>query len=465
MRCTLTGQETPGGIEIMAGWVEKRGENTWRLNAPGGTGPNGMRKIYRKVVEASSERQAKKLLAEFVSDVQKGLYVEPSHLTLSQFVEQWIRDYGVANLAPKTLHRYKQIFARALLAMGHLKLEQIKPIHLVEFYSNLREEGIRGDGKPGKLSDSTVLSHHRVLSSLFSDAVKWVLIPFNPAARVDPPKAKTKQAACFDEEQTAILLAALDQEQLQYKTMVVLDLATGLRRGELLGLEWPDINFEQCTIEISRASQYLPGMGTFTKDPKNETSKRLIAVPASIVDLLKQYKAEQNEERLKIGDRWRDSNRLFTTWDGRPMHPDTISSWFHDFLATVATHKCGKLIRPAKKVCPQCGRKIKDNDLTCKCGKYVRPGEICSQCGLKIKDDDLTWLPRLNFHALRHTSATLLIAEGVPLKNVSSRLGHADTRTTDTIYAHALRSVDQAAAEKMDRILASKNKGQAKAGP
>ncbi|MDK2894832.1 MAG: integrase [Moorella sp. (in: firmicutes)] len=387
----------------MAGWVEKRGENKWRLNAPGGTDAEGKRKVYRKTVEAKSKREAEKMLAEFVAEVQKGQYIEPSKLTFAEFVERWIRDYGESNLAPKTLHRYKEILKRACQAMGHLKIEKIKPLHLLEFYKNLQEDGIREDGKPGKLSESTILYHHRVLSSILNDAVDWEVISFNPASKVTPPKVKKKQVPCYDKDQTAALLAALDKEPLKYKVLITLAVATGLRRGELMGLEWQDIDFKNNTIEVHQASQYLPEKGIFTKDPKNETSNRMIAVPTSVMELLKQYKAQQAEERLKVGDLWQGSNRLFTTWDGQPMHPDTISKWFPKFLRRYG-------------------------------------------------------LPPITFHGLRHTSATLLIAEGVNLKNVSRRLGHSNISTTGDIYAHALRSVDQEAAEKLDHILTRKSK-------
>ncbi|WP_338826278.1 Tn916 family transposase [Moorella thermoacetica] len=391
----------------MAGWVEKRGENKWRLNVPGGTDAEGKRKVYRKNVEAKSKREAEKLLAEFVAEVQKGQYVEPSKLTFAEFVERWIRDYGESNLAPKTLHRYKEILKRACQAMGHLKIDKIKPLHLLEFYKNLQEDGIREDGKPGKLSDATILYHHRVLSKLFNDAQNWQVIPLNPASKVKPPKVTKRQAAYYDEKQTAALLAALDSEPLKYKVIVILALATGLRRGELMGLEWQDVDFENNTIEVRQASQYLPERGIFTKDTKNESSNRLIAVPASVMALLKQYKTQQLEDRLKVGDLWQGSNRLFTTWDGRAMHPDTISKWFPEFLKR---HN----------------------------------------------------LPHIKFHGLRHTSATLLIAEGINLKNVSQRLGHSNISTTGDIYAHALRSVDQEAAEKLDQIIAKGTKiGQA----
>lgn len=382
----------------MAGWVERRGKNRWRLNAPGGTGPDGKRKIYRKVVEAPSERAAKKLLAEFVAQVQTGVYIEPSKLTLKDFAERWLKD-GKPDLAPKTRHRYTEVLARVIDAMGHLKLEQIKPLHLVEFYNNLREEGVRKDKRKGKLSESTVLYHHRVLSAMFNDAVRWGLIASNPAGRVDTPKPKKAQVAYYDDKQTAALLAALETAPLQFKAAVLLEIATGLRRGELMGLEWQDVDFDAGTIEVRRASQYLPEKGVFTKEPKTETSKRTIAVPASVMAVLKQHKAAQAEHRLKVGDLWEGSNRLFTTWKGGPMHPDTITKWFRQFVR-------------------------KHN------------------------------LPPITILGLRHTSATLLIAEGVPLKSVSSRLGHSNISTTANIYAHALRSVDQDAAAKMDRILA-----------
>lgn len=223
----------------------------------------------------------------------------------------------------------------------------------------------------------------------------------NPASKVDPPKTKRKQPEAYDHQQTARLLAALEEEPLKYKVLVVLALATGLRRGELLGLEWRDVDFENCTIEVRQASQYLPEKGIFTKEPKTETSKRIISIPSSVMELLKQYRAHQAEERLKVGDLWEESGRLFTTWNGRPMHPDTATSWFAEFLE--------------------------------------RHG-----------------LPRMKFQAiqaLRHTSATLLIAEGISLKNVSRRLCHADTRTTDMFYTRALESVDRKAAEVLDNII------------
>jgi len=205
------------------------------------------------------------------------------------------------------------------------------------------------------------------------------------------------------------LLGALEKENLKHRVLVILALSTGLRRGEIMGLEWKRINFEQSTLEVSQAGQYIPGQGAFIKEPKNETSKRIIAIPPAVMALLKQYKALQAEGRLKVGDLWQGSEHVFTTWDGRPGHPEWPSQWFPKFIK--------------------------------------RHG-----------------LPPLPFHGLRHTSATLMISQGAPLKNISSRLGHANISTTGDIYGHALKSVDREIANNMDSIFngSGKEKGRKK---
>ncbi len=260
------------------------------------------------------------------------------------------------------------------------------------------EDGVRLDGKEGGLSDKTILHHHRLLSKIFNNALQWDLISINPVSKVTPPKVKKKEAVAYDDEQTIVLLQALEKEEFKYKVMVILDLFTGLRRGELMGLEWSDIDFDNYTVTVNRASQYLPEHGVFTKEPKTESSKRLLSIPEYIISLLKSYKAWQNRQRLKTGDLWIPSGRLFTKWNGEPMHPDTISQWFPKF--------------------------IRRHDL-----------------------------PNITFHGLRHTNASLLIAEGIDCKTISTRLGHSSTTTTLNIYAHRLKKPDRKAADSLQNLL------------
>jgi integrase len=390
----------------MAGNLRKRGKESWELSFSHGYDANGKRIRYYKTIKAKSEREAQKELAKFVTEIEKGSYVEPSKLTLSEFADKWIEMHGKQNLAPKTLDLYQGLLNdRIIPALGHLKLEQLKPMHLVEFYKNLKESGRRLDGKSGPLSDQYIVHHHRLLRTLLQYAVKWQFLNSNPATQVDPPKVRRKQTDVYDEKQVQALLEAVEHEDIKYKVLINLAVSTGMRQGELLGLEWKHFDFDNSTIQVCQSSQYIAGKGVFTKPPKNETSVRSIVVPSSVIALLKQYKVEQNKDRLRIGDKWNETDRLFTTWDGKPMHPTTVSSWFPKFLS---------------------------------------------------KND----LPKIRFHALRHTAATLLIAQNVHMKTISSRLGHSNIQTTMDIYGHALKSSDQVAAEKLDFLFKSGTKRQ-----
>jgi len=240
----------------------------------------------------------------------------------------------------------------------------------------LQGNDIRRDGKKGTLSERSQRYYHAVLSSMLEDAMKWQLIASNPASRVEAPKVHKKQTNSYDEIQSAMLLEALLIEPIKYRILVTLALFTGLRRGELLGLEWKVIDLDKGQLAVIKQSQYTPETGIVDRTTKTEGSKRLISIPPSIVALLKEYKASQNEERLKIGNLWQKSDRLFTTWDGKPMHPDTVSSGFNDFL---------------------------------------------NRHNEKMIEEEKTPLPHIRFHDLRHTSASLMISQGVSLKNVSSR--------------------------------------------
>jgi len=254
------------------------------------------------------------------------------------------------------------------------------------------------------LSKRTVQHYHRLVSSILSTAVIWQIIPDNPAKRVKPPKAPRQEAKYLDEQQVARLLELLKDEPIKYQTIVKLLIYSGMRRGELCGLEWRDINWSKNTISIRRSSQYLPDKGVFTKDTKTETSDRTIRLPAEVFDMLKTYRAWQNEERLKLGKCWQEHDRLFTTFDGSPIFPDTITSWFRDFI-----------------------RK--------------------------------TDLPIVSIHSLRHTNITLLIMAGVPLQTVAKRAGHSSTITTSMIYSHAIQTVDEMASDVLADILKPKQVG------
>ena len=389
--------------------IEKRSENSYRLIVSCGYSKDG-KKIAKKrtitlgpnLTEKQREKELQRQLVMFQDEVEKGTYLDAGKITFEEFAEKWLADHAEKQLEPKTIHQYKEMLSsRVIPAIGHLKLNKIQPNHLLEFYNNLSEKGIRLDGKPGALSSRTILYHHRLLSSIFTMAVYWQLIMNNPCTRVKPPKVERVAAKYYDEEQTEIMLSLLETESLKYRTMINLTVFTGIRLGELIGLTWDDINMDNACLSIKQAGQYLPGLGSFDKTTKTQSSQRLISLPPMVVNLLKEYKSWQEQEKLALDNLWEEHNRIFTQHNGKPMFYGTPSSWFKKFIK-------------------------KHN------------------------------LPKITFHQLRHTNATLLIGQGVDVRTVSNRLGHARTSTTTDIYTHALKRPDREAAEKLENLFNKK---------
>ncbi len=392
----------------MAGSIEKRGKNSYRLTVSEGFDLNGKPMIHRKTVHGN-KKDAEVELAKFVTEVQNGLVIDGKSLKFSEFTEIWKRDYGSKELAPSTYKRYcRMLETRLLPYFGHFYINKIKPTDIMKFYDLLekdtqlvRKKGNNGSKTKKPLSGKTILEHHRLLRAMLHKAVYWQLIVANPAERVQPPKARKPKRKSYDDEQTKILLENLEllpSEDTKYKVAIILTVFTGVRLGELMGLEWQDVDFKNGIININRSSQYLADMGVFTKVPKTESSIREIAIPDFIISLLKEYKLWYEEQKSIYGELWTNSDRLFVQADGKPMHPSTISKWFV---------------------------------------KYV--GQI--------------GLPVINFHGLRHTNASLLVAQNIDIAVISARLGHAQISTTLDFYVHPLLSHNRKAGYALENLL------------
>lgn len=392
----------------MAGSIEKRGKNSYRLTVSEGFDLNGKPMIHRKTVHGT-KKDAEVELAKFVTEVQNGLVIDGKSLKFSEFTEIWKRDYGSKELAPSTYKRYYRMLETRLLPyFGHFYINKIKPTDIMKFYDLLekdtqlvRKKGNNGSKTKKPLSGKTILEHHRLLRAMLHKAVYWQLIVANPAERVQPPKARKPKRRSYDDEQTKILLENLEllsSEDTKYKVAIILTVFTGVRLGELMGLEWQDVDFKNGIISINRSSQYLSDMGVFTKVPKTESSIREIAIPEFIISLLEEYKLWYEEQKSIYGELWTNSDRLFVQADGKPMHPSTISKWFV---------------------------------------KYV--GQI--------------GLPVINFHGLRHTNASLLVAQNVDIAVISARLGHAQISTTLDFYVHPLLSHNRKAGYALENLL------------
>lgn len=452
------------------GSIRKRGKNSYFLTVSQGYDKNGKKLFKNKTItfpaNLTDKQVEKELIIEmdkFEKEVQRGTYLN-GNITLNEFAEKWLKDYAETNIRLTTLTRYKKLLERILMALGHKKLDSIQPTHLIEFYKNLGETGVRLDytyklkenvifeitdfekkaaqadinlrtlqkilqgkvtdrevaekicsvlkkpinkvfdvvDKDKKLSPITIRHHHRLISAMMTTAVQWQLILSNPCERVKPPKVERKEAHYYNIEEVNQMLELLENEPMKYRTMIHIVIFCGLRRGELTNLEWSDVDLDNETISISKQLQYLPEFGIYeVENAKTDSGNRTISIPTALVDLIREYKDWQNEEKAKWGDKWVESNKLFTKENGEPIHPHTPSQWFNKF--------------------------IKRHNL-----------------------------PPLTFHQLRHTNASLLIGQGVDVATVSKRLGHADKSVTLRTYAHALKEHDKEAADALGNLLIKK---------
>jgi len=384
--------------------ITKRG-NSYLIRCSAGYTLDG-KQIFKsstfKPALGLTPKQEEKALNEAVVLFEKRVktgQVLDGKIRFADFADKWIADYGEEHLAPKTLTRYKEILPMINNAIGNIQLEKLQPHHFLEYYKFLGKTKSKRTGR--KYSDSTIYFHHRIISTILSTALKWQVIFDNPIRRIAPPKIAHKEAKYLDVEQVKAFINALDSQDIKYKTAFVLSIYSGFRRGELLGLKWADVDWENKEITMSKTIQYLPDRGIFEKEPKTYSSNRKIALPPTVMSLLKEYQTYQKAERLKVGDRWQDKDYIFTQWDGSPMHPDTLSGRFKSI---------------AKK---------------------------------------LNFPKGTTLHSLRHTSATLLISSHeIDIKAISSRLGHSKTSTTMNIYAHALQSADKQSANVLESIIA-----------
>lgn len=360
-----------------------------------------------------TKKEAEIELAKFVADVQNGLVIEGKSLKFSEFTEVWKRDYGSKELAPSTYKRYCRMLETKILPyFGHFYINKIKPTDIMQFYDLLSRDIqlVRKKNNNGKktlkpLSGKTILEHHRLLRAMLHKAIYWQLIVSNPAEKVQPPKAMKSKRRYYDDEQCKILLenlTELGEEQIKYKVAIILIIFTGVRLGELMGLEWQDVDFKTGIVSINRSSQYLADKGVFAKTPKTESSIREVAIPDFVVSLL-EHKLWYDEQKSFCGELWTDSNRLFVQVDGKPMNPSTISKWFVKYVA---------------------------------------------QIGLHI----------INFHGLRHTNATLLISQNIDGAVLAARLGHAQITTTFNFYVHTIISHNRNAGNALENLLLPQQK-------
>ncbi|MCX8032672.1 MAG: site-specific integrase [Thermoleophilia bacterium] len=377
----------------MKGHIRKRGKS-WAVVVELGRDSSGKRRQKWFIVDGTkAEAQAE--LARILHEMNTGLYAEPERLTVADYLKRWLTDYAKSNCSVRTYERYEELLEGYVVPrIGHLALTKLRPLHIQEMEASLLASGRqrRLEGKPEGLSARTVLHVHRVLRTALQQAVRWQLLVRNPADAVRPPRPTKPEIRVLDEAEMAVLLTAARDTRLYVPVLVAL--TTGLRRGELLGLRWQDVDGE--TLRVAQ-TLVVTEDGLVFKPPKTCKSRRAVAMPQVTVEALKEHRRLQAEERLRLGQVWQDYDLVSPALDGRPWHPATFTCSFRD---------------------------------------------LCRRAGLQLR-----------FYDLRHSHGAALLRSGVHPKIVSERLGHSTIGLTLDTYSHLLLDMQKQVANLIDESL------------
>ncbi len=394
---------------------------SYRIKIYKGRDSNGKRlKPYTKtwkVPENWSDNKIQKELNRIATlyeeECKSGLVVD-NRQTFSQYAEYVINLKEKNGIKHQTITLYKKLLERINIAIGHIKLTDIRPQHLNNFYEQLRNDINLTTG--GKLSAKTIREYHALIGTILKQAEKEMLVTYNAASKASPPKNKRKPAQYLEIDEIKTIFNILEKEPLKWKVLIKLLAVTGARRGEILGLKWNKINFKENTIYIDNNLLYTQERGIYEESPKTESSIRYVTLPKETILLLKQYKKIYMEQKLSIGNKWiGKDNFIFTQENGLPMHPDSVTNY------------CRKLQN-------KYNIKIKEENKELPETKQKR--EI-----------------KLSPHIFRHSQASILIFMKVDPVTVSKRLGHSQVSTTSDIYSHIMKKADEGAAETLSQVL------------
>jgi integrase len=335
-----------------------------------------------------------------LAEAQGGTWVDPGRLTVGHFLERWLEDYARQNVAPKTLETYTEFIRLHISpALGHHQISKLQPLQIQEYYALKLRSG-RRDGKGG-LAPRSVLHHHRLLKTAFKHAVHWQLIARNPCDAVKPPRPAEKEMGFLTTEETARLLQTAKGTRLFVP--VLLAASTGMRRGELLGLRWQDVDLDAGTLQVSQTLQRTKE-GAHFKPPKSRGSRRAITLgkgldgsDSLVMDALREHRSEQALHAETVPD-YQDQGLVFAQPDGSPWSPQGFSHAFEHLI-----EKAG--------------------------------------------------VPRVRVHDLRHSHVSQLAEQGVHIQVVSQRLGHSDPGFTMRVYGHVFPGLQEQAARGADEIL------------
>jgi integrase len=370
-----------------------------------------------KPTEGMTARQIEKEVGRqavlFEEDCKQGQKVTAA-IKFEKYATDYLTEIAPLNLKAGTLANYHNYSKRVYEFLGHLRMDKITPTHIQKFIKAM-ETGERLDKyRKGALSAKTIKNHIAFVSSVFEYARKMQVLSFNPCGSAILPKDKAEelQQEIYSVEETKHILELLcqeDRKNFQFTIYFLLAVYTGFRRGELLGLEWKDFDFDRQTVSLNRNSLYTTEKGIYTDSLKTRTSYRSLKLPLEIMAILSEYKAHQaayvkSIHNLWVGkikglhDKMVDNDRLFTQRDGSPMFTNSPSLFF---------------------------------------------GQFCKRHGIEYRKG----------HSLRHFNASVQIYAGVDVKAIQTNLGHSQASTTLNIYGKVFQAAQAASMEKIVGVL------------
>ncbi len=420
------------------GYIGQRPDGRWEAKLNLGW-VNGRRR--RKCFYGKKRADVAAKLNDAITKQAQGVPISIGRLTVAQFMTRWLDTIKPPIIRPRTYQNYKSISALHIEpAIGQIQLSKLDAptIELAVFAGKLagaqsresrqlvrlrhlrrqneeaaekylrriarkspeKAQQLRADvAKPAHLSATTTRHVRTVLRRALNLAVKWRLIAYNPATLIDLPDADNPEVQPLAAEDARKLLTAAKSHRAE--ALFVLAIRLGLRRGELLGLQWSDVRFEDRQLEVVRAIQRVAGQPLASAPLKTKGSRRNIALPEEVLRALRAHRARQAEDRLGQGSAWHDQDLVFPNTVGKPLEPRAVDSIFKRLLKRAGL--------------PETTR----------------------------------------FHDLRHTAATLLLESGADMFQVSKLLGHAGIAITADIYSHVTQGMRRGLVEKMDGILES----------
>jgi len=367
----------------MRGHMTKRSQGSWSIVLDMGRDPTTGKRRQQWVSVKGTKKDAERKLAELVHQLDTGVFVKASKLTVGEYIEQWLRDYAQAHVRPRTLEGYRERAKHLIAGFGNVPLSELRADHIQGYYTKKLET----------LSAGTLIKHHNLIHQALAHAVKWGILARNVAEAVDPPKPVRKEMRALDATEVRILLDTC--HDTPWYPMIHTLIWTGLRRSELLGLRWKDIDLDFANMHIVQALHQLNDGVFVFQEPKTAKGRRAVSLSPISCVLLRDLRENQEANADLLGISVTGDTLVFGHVDGSPRAPATL------------THAFSKLAKRA------------------------------GFSGVRL-------------HDLRHTHASLLFQQGIHPKVVSERLGHANILITLDTYSHLLPGMQEAAAMKFD---------------